>query len=98
MVNRITYVDLGSARTAAGSDDRARIEALLDQASGEVLAELWQRLCPFVVDKLPVRHAMIRDLAEFVEALQPHVGDMQVDDLCRLIEKYAAHCSVHGVV
>ncbi len=99
MVNgRITRLNTGSARSEAGREYRARIEALLDKANSEVLADLWQEICPFLVDTLPERRAIIRDLGEFAAILQPRLADMQVDELCRLIEKYAARCNVRGVL
>jgi hypothetical protein len=40
--------------------------------------------------ELPDRQAIIEDLADFAEALQPSLDDMKADRWCRLIEKYAA--------
>ena len=92
LIATLPAVNIGTARTAAGRDYRARIEALLDKANGEVLADLWQEVCPYPVDELPEHHAIIEDLADFAEVLQPHLADMQADELCRLIQKYAARC------
>jgi hypothetical protein len=90
--SNVARVNLGTARTAARRDYRARIEALLDKANGEGLADLWQEVCPFPVDELPERPAIIEDLADFAEVLQPRLVDMRVDELCRLIQRYAARC------
>ncbi len=46
---------------------------------------------PFPGRRTPERHAVIEDLADFAEALEPRLEDMRADELCRLIEKYAAH-------
>lgn len=89
--SKITGVNISTTRTAARRNYHARIEALLDEAKGEVLADLWRRLCPFPVDELPDCYAVIEDLADFAEALEPGLEDMRADELCRLIEKYAAH-------
>jgi hypothetical protein len=68
----------------------APIEALLDKVDGPVLANLWQQIRHQHVDRLPDRQAMISDLADFAEVLQPPLNDMQAPQLCRLIEAYAA--------
>jgi hypothetical protein len=86
-------VNTSPARTSAGSECRARIEALLDKANSEVLADLWQEVFPYPADELPDRHAIIEDLADFAEVLQPRLADMQPDQLCWLIEKYAGRRS-----
>lgn len=86
----IAHVNVSTARTPAGRDHRARIEALLDKANSEVLAHLWEEVFPYPVDELPQRPAMIEDLADFAEVLQPRFADMPAEQLCRLIEKYAA--------
>jgi len=93
MTNRkIAQVNISTARTAAGRDYRARIEALLDKANGDVLADLWQEVCPYPVDELPERQGIIEDLADFAEVLRPRLAGMQADKLCRLIERYAVQC------
>ena len=51
--SKVAHLKTGIARTAAGREYRASIEALLDKASGETLAELWRKVCPLVVDELP---------------------------------------------
>ena len=80
----------GAANTAAGAGYRGRIEALLDKADGEMLADLWQEVFPYPADALPDRQGIIHDLADFAEVLQPRLADMGADQLCWLIEKYAA--------
>ena len=80
----------GVARTAAGAGYRARIEALLGKADDEMLADLWQKVFPYRVDELPQRHAIVEDLADFAEVLQPRLAEMRADELCGLIERYAA--------
>ena len=87
--SKIAHVNVSIARTAAGKVCRATIEALLDEANAEVLAALWQEVCPYPVDELPERQAMVEDLADFAEVLQPRLVGMQVDELCRLIHRYA---------
>ena len=84
----ITRVDISPVRTTAGSHYRAGIESLLDKASSEVLGHLWRDVFPYHVDQLPQRHAIIEDLADFAEVLQPQLADMQANQLCGLIEKY----------
>jgi hypothetical protein len=86
----IAYVNTSPARTTAGRDYRVRIEALLDKASSDALDHLWQEVFPYHVDELPQRHAIIEDLADFAEVLQPQLADMRADQLCGLIEKYVA--------
>jgi hypothetical protein len=80
----------GVARIAAGACYRARIEALLGRADGEMLADLWRAVFPLPATELPDRQAVIQDLADFAEVLQPRLADMQAEQLCWLIEKYAA--------
>jgi hypothetical protein len=87
--SKVAHVKIGAARNAAGRDYRAGIEALLERANSKALADLWQKVCPFPVDKLPERQAVIADLADFAEQLQPRLADMRAEELCRLIEKYA---------
>ncbi len=88
--SKVDRVSIGAARTPLERDYRAGIEALLDQADSEMLADLWREACPFPVDELPPRHAVIEDLADFAEQLQPRLAGVQADELCRLIAKYAA--------
>jgi hypothetical protein len=87
---------IGDVKTCQGSrqgrDHSAGIETLLDKANSKVLADLWQEVCPYPVDTLPERHAILEDLADFAEVLQPRLADMRADELCRLIGKYAALC------
>jgi len=87
-ISTIAHVNTSIARTATERDFRTRIEALLDKADGEVLADLWQAVFPYPVDELPPHHAIVEDLADFVEVLQPRRTDMRTESLCRLIEKY----------
>jgi hypothetical protein len=78
-------------RIAARKAYRARIESLLDESRDERLADVWQRVYPFPVEPagaLPDRRGMIEDLVDFVETLQPSLGNVTADQLCRLIEKY----------
>jgi hypothetical protein len=92
-VSKIAHATGSTARTAAGRAYRATIEALLDKANGEVLADLWQKVCPYPVDELPERQGIIEDLADFAEVLRPRLADMQADELCRLIQRYAVQRS-----
>jgi hypothetical protein len=89
----IARVDIDTTRIMAGSDCRARIEALLDKAASEVLADLWQQVFPYPADELPDRQGIIEDLADFAEVLQPQLAGMRADQLCWLIEKYAGRRS-----
>jgi hypothetical protein len=89
----IANVNIGAPRTTAGRDHRARIEALLDEVNGEVLADLWQQVFPYPADELPDRQGIIEDLADFAEVLQPRPAYMRADQLCWLIEKYAGRRS-----
>ena len=76
--------------------EQTKIEFLLAESRNERLANVWQRVCPFSVDpayELPDRRGIIADLADFAEALQPKLGGMKGNRLCRLIEKYAARVS-----
>jgi hypothetical protein len=91
----IAHVNTGFGRTVAETTRRATIEALLDKASDEVLADLWQEVCPHRVDEFSERQGLIEDLADFAEVLQPRLADMQTDELCRLIERYAGGCRRH---
>ena len=80
-------------RTAARKAYRARIESLLDQSSSKPLAEVWHRVCPLPIGfgyEPPDRRGMIKDLADFAEALRPDLGGMQARGLCQLVERYAA--------
>ena len=88
--SKLAEMNSHATRIGARANYRARIEALLDEANGEVLADVWQKVCPLRVDKLPQRHEVIEDLADFAKVLQPRLAGMQADELCRLIEKYAA--------
>jgi hypothetical protein len=90
--SKIARVNVSTTRTPAGRAYRATIEALLDKVNGEVLAELWREVCPYPVDELPQRHGMIEDLADFAEVLRPRLADMQANELCRLIQRYAVQC------
>jgi hypothetical protein len=85
----MAHLSTDFVRSEAGRDTRAKIEALLDKANGEVLADLWQELFPCPADELPERRAIIEDLADFAEVLRPRLADMGADQLCWLIEKYA---------
>ena len=54
---------------------------------------MWQLVCPFTIDPAyppSDRRGIIRDLTDFAEAIQPSLDGMEADQLCRLIEKYAA--------
>jgi hypothetical protein len=78
---------------AARKAYRAKIESLLDESRDERLADVWQRVYPFPVDpayELPDRRRIIEDLADFAEALRPSLDGVKADQVCRLIEKYAA--------
>ena len=80
-------------RNAARKAYRAKIESLLDESRDDALADVWQRVCPFAVDPaygLSDRRGIILDLTDFAEAIQPSLDGMEADQLCRLIEKYAA--------
>lgn len=80
-------------RNAARRAYRAKIESLLDESRNERLAAMWQQVCSFAVDpayELPDRRGIIADLIDFAEAIQPSLDGMKTDQLCRLIEKYAA--------
>ncbi len=80
-------------KAAARKAYRAKIESLLGKSEDGPLAGVWQQVCPFSFDgacELPNRRAIIKDLADFAEVLQPSLDGMQVQRLCRLIEKYAA--------
>ena len=80
-------------RMAARKAYRAKIESLLDESRDERLADMWQQVCPFAVDpayQLSDRRGIIADLTDFTEAIQPSLDGMKADQLCRLIEKYAA--------
>ena len=83
-------VEVRPVRTRTGSAYRARIEARLDKAESEMLTDLWQEVFPYPVAELPERQALIEDLADFAEVLQPRLADMRADQLCGLIGKYAA--------
>jgi hypothetical protein len=91
----IAHVNISTARTAAERSRRATIEILLDKANHQVLADLWQEVCPYLVDELPERQGLIEDLADFAEVLRPSLGDIQTDELCRLIQRYAGACRRH---
>lgn len=83
-------------RAAARKARRAKIKSLLNEWGDQPLAELWQRVCPLPICaeyELPDRRGMIEDLADFAEMLLPAVDGVKTDQLCRLIEKYAA-CAV----
>ncbi len=90
----ITAIRNGAARrSAARRAYRAKIESLLDESRDERLADMWQQVCPFAVDpayELPDRRGIIRDLTDFAEVIRPSLDGMKADQLCRLIEKYAA--------
>ena len=80
-------------RTAARKAYRAKIESLLDESRDERLADMWQQVCPFAIDpayELSDRRGIIEDLTDFAEAIRPSLNGMKADQLCRLIEKYAA--------
>jgi hypothetical protein len=80
--------------TAARKTYRAKIESLLEKAKDEPLTDVWQRVCPFLIDptsELPDRRGIIRDLADFAEVLQPSLDGMKTRRLCRLIKNYAAY-------
>ena len=80
-------------RTAARRAYRAKIESLLDKSDDELLASLWQRVCPLPLGltcELPDRSGIIRDLADFAEVLRPSLEGLKVHRLCWLVEKYAA--------
>ena len=80
-------------RTAARKAYRAKIESLLDESRDERLAGMWQQVSPFAIDQayeLSDRRGIIEDLTDFAEAIQPSLDGMKADQLCRLIEKYAA--------
>jgi hypothetical protein len=77
-------------RMAARTPALARIETLLDKVEDPVLADLWRKICPLRVDRLPDRQGMIEDLADYAEVLQPRLNGMEAPQLCRLIEAYAA--------
>lgn len=89
-----TAIGNGTAgRTAARKAYRAKIESLLAESRDERLADMWQQVCPFAVDpayELPDRRGIIKDLTDFAEAIQPSLDGMKANQLCRLIEKYAA--------
>ena len=90
--SKIAHVNISTARTVVGRACRARIKALLDKVKGEVLADLWQEVCPYPVDEPPERHGILEDLADFAEVLRPRLADMHADELCRLIQRYAVRC------
>jgi hypothetical protein len=80
-------------RNAARKAYRARIESLLDQSGSKPLADVWHRVCPLPIGfgyEPPDRRGMIKDLADFAEALRPDLGGMKAHGLCKLVEKYAA--------
>jgi hypothetical protein len=80
-------------RIAARKAYRAKIESLLDESRDEQLANVWQRVYPIPIDpagELPDRRGIVADLADFAEVLQPSLDGVEIDQLCRLIEKYAA--------
>jgi hypothetical protein len=82
--------------TVARNAYRDQTVSLLDELSDERLADVWEWVCPFPIDlayDLPDRRGLIEDLADFAEALQPSLDGMEADQLCRLIEKYAAYKS-----
>ena len=84
--------DGAAGRTAARKAYRAKIESLLDESSDERLANMWQRVYRFPVE-VPDRRAIIEDLADLAEALQPSLDGMKAERLCWLIERYAARKS-----
>ena len=83
-------------RTAARKAYRAKIESLLGESRDVQLAEVWQRVCPFLIDpvyELPDCRGIIGDLTDLAVVLQPGLDGMKADGLCRLIEKCAACAS-----
>jgi hypothetical protein len=61
---------------------------------------MWQQVCPFAIDQayeLSDRQGIIADLTDFAEAIQPSLDGMKADQLCRLIEKYAAYATATAI-
>ena len=93
---RASIKDDTTRRTAARKAYRAKIEFLLDESGDGRLADVWQGVYPFPIDptcELPDRRGIIEDLADFAASLQPNRDGMKADQLCRLIETYAAYAS-----
>jgi len=91
--NATAISDDSTRRSTARKAYRAKIGSLLDESSDERLADVWQRAYPFPIDpayELPDRRGMLEDLVDFAETLQPSLHGVKADQLCRLIEKYAA--------
>jgi len=86
--------DDSARRAAARKAYRAKIESLLGESADSRLADMWQRVCPFRIERahdLPDRRAMIVDLADFAEVLQPNLEGMKPHRLCSLVERYASY-------
>jgi hypothetical protein len=84
--------DDSARRMAARKAYRAKIESLLNESNDELLAGVWQRVCPMHIGaayELPDRRGIIKDLVDLAEVLKPSLTDMKANRLCRLIETYA---------
>jgi hypothetical protein len=69
---------------------RSKIEVLLGGVTTPQLADLWRQLYPLPVEsdrELPDRRALIDDLADFGQTLQPNTDGLTADQLCRLVGK-----------
>lgn len=80
-------------RTAVRKGHRASIASLLDESSDERLADVWQQVYAFPIDtayELPDRQEIIEDLTDLAAVLRPSLDGMTAEQLCWLIEKYAA--------
>jgi hypothetical protein len=93
----------GASRDLTGSRNvvrgHTRIEVLLGGVTTAQLADLWRRLYPLPLEsdrQLPGRPALLDDLADFGQVLQPNADGLTADQLCWLLSKCGRAGEVMG--